>query len=96
MKPLTRFTAALCLAVSVAWAAESGPVQPLAVFTVKTAGAQVGGSVDGQVEAVREATLSAQVQGAVISVSGTNIPPYGPKCPCSSGSVARSIIGWAG
>ena len=69
MKPLTRFTAALCLAVSVAWAAESGPVQPLAVFTVKTAGAQVGGSVDGQVEAVREATLSAQVQGAVISVS---------------------------
>jgi multidrug efflux system membrane fusion protein len=69
MKPLTLFTAALYLAVSTAWAAEGGTAQPLAIYTVKPGGAQVVGSVDGQVEAVREANLSAQVQGAVVSIS---------------------------
>lgn len=69
MKPWTLFTAALCLAVSAAGAAEGGATQPLSTFTVKAGGMPEGGSVDGLVEAVREATLSAQVQGAVISIA---------------------------
>lgn len=69
MKPLTLFTAALCLAVSTAGAADGSTPQSLATFTVTAGGTQVGGSVDGQLEAVREATLSAQVQGAVTSIA---------------------------
>ena len=69
MKSLTLLTAALSLAVSGAWAAGDTAAQPVATFTVKPAAAQLASSVDAQVEAVRDATLSAQVQGAVISLS---------------------------
>ena len=69
MKSLTLLTAALSLAVSGAWAAGDTAAQPVATFTVKPATAQLTSSVDAQVEAVRDATLSAQVQGAVISLS---------------------------
>lgn len=65
MKPLTLLTAALLgLALPSAWAAA-----PLATFTVQASGAALARSVDGQVEAVRDATLSAQVQGAVVSLA---------------------------
>lgn len=69
MKSLTLLTAALSLAVSGAWAAGDTTAQPVTTFTVKPATAQLASSVDAQVEAVRDATLSAQVQGAVISLS---------------------------
>lgn len=69
MKSLTLLTAALSLAVSGAWAAGDTAALPVATFTVKPAAAQLASSVDAQVEAVRDATLSAQVQGAVTSLS---------------------------
>lgn len=68
MKSLPLLTAALFLAVSGAWAASDSAVQQIASFTVKPAATQLASSVDAQVEAVRDATLSAQVQGAVISL----------------------------
>lgn len=69
MKSLTLLTAALSLAVASAWAASDTAAPPLATFTVATTAARLASSVDAQVEAVRDATLSAQVQGAVISLS---------------------------
>ena len=77
MKSLPLLTAALTLAVSAAWAAGDGAAQPLvppastplAGFTVQPAGAPLASSVDAQVEAVREATLSAQVPGAITQLA---------------------------
>ena len=74
MKSIPLFTAALALAVCAAWAAQSRATQPPAMpsltpplpsFTVQPAGAARASSADAQVEAVREATVSAQVQGAI-------------------------------
>ena len=74
MKSIPLFTAAIALAVCAAWAAQSRATQPPAMpsltpplpsFTVQPAGAARASSADAQVEAVREATVSAQVQGAI-------------------------------
>lgn len=66
MKPLSLWTTALFLALSTAaTAAETA----LATFTVQPAGVQLASSVDAQVEAVRDATLSTQVQGAIVRLS---------------------------
>lgn len=71
MKSLTLLTAALALAFSGAWAAGDNTTQPppLAVYVVAPAAGKLATSVDAQIEAVRDATLSAQVQGAVVSLS---------------------------
>ena len=69
MKSLPLLTAALCLSVFSAWAANETPALALASYTVQVAGAPLASSVDAQIEAVRNATLSAQVQGAVIRLN---------------------------
>ncbi len=69
MKSLILLIAALSLAMTGAWGASDNTAQPVTTFTVKPATAQLSSSVNAQVEAVRDATLSAQVQGAVVSLS---------------------------
>lgn len=70
MKSLPLLTAALSLAAFGAWAASDNTAAspPVRSFTVQPAAEALASSVDAQVEAVRDATLSAQVQGAVISL----------------------------
>lgn len=70
MKPSIMLTALLCLAVPSAWASGSGAAPAgLSSITVQPAAARLASSAEAQVEAVREATLSAQVQGAVTHLS---------------------------
>lgn len=69
MQSHSLLTAALCslcvLAAPQAWGATgTGETTPM-IYTVEPAGQAVARSVEAQVEAVREATLSTQVQGAV-------------------------------
>ena len=54
------------LAVSGAWATESAPLK---IHEVRARGAAPQVSVDGVVEAVRDTMLSAQVQGAIVSLN---------------------------
>lgn len=67
MKSLRVWTAAFSLVwgASVASAADSA----LASFTVQPAAAQLSSSVDAQVEAVRDATVAAQVPGAIVRLA---------------------------
>ena len=69
MKSSHMLTAALVLSVSSAWAAGDNTQPPIASYVVKPASMQWASSIDAQVEAVRDATLSAQVQGAVIQLN---------------------------
>lgn len=70
MKSLTLLlTAALALAGPGAWAAgDNTPPPALAVHVVTPGSSKLASSMDAQVEAVRDATVSAQVQGAVINL----------------------------
>ncbi|WP_026436575.1 efflux RND transporter periplasmic adaptor subunit [Acidovorax sp. JHL-9] len=53
------------MAVQGAWAADAAPLK---TYVVQAVGAGQHASVDGVVEAVRDTTLSAQVQGAIVSL----------------------------
>jgi len=67
MRSLSIWTAAL----SLAWAplAASAGEAPLTSFTVQPAATQLSSSVDAQVEAVRDATVAAQVPGAIMRLA---------------------------
>ncbi|WP_422845433.1 efflux RND transporter periplasmic adaptor subunit [Acidovorax sp. M2(2025)] len=67
MRSLSIWTAAL----SLAWAplAASAGEAPLTSFTVQPAATQLSSSVDAQVEAVRDATVAAQVPGAIVRLA---------------------------
>ena len=54
------------LAAQGAWAADAAPLK---IHEVLANGAAQQASVDGVVEAVRDTTLSAQVQGAIVSLN---------------------------
>lgn len=71
MKSLSLLTAALCLSALGAWAAGEDAAQAVpmgAIYTVQAPGAPLDSSMDALVEAVREATLSAQVQGSIVKL----------------------------
>lgn len=68
MKSSHMLIAALALGASSAWAAGDNASPPIASYLVKAASMPWSSSVDAQVEAVRDATLSAQVQGAVVQL----------------------------
>lgn len=68
MKSLPFLAIALYLSAAGAWAAKDDAAAPLRSYTVQAGGAPMASSVDAQIEAVRDATLSAQVQGAVIAL----------------------------
>ena len=69
MRPLSLLATALCslciLAAPGAWAAPDAAGPGLEVYTVQPAGQGALRSAEAQVEAVRDATLSTQVQGSV-------------------------------
>lgn len=69
MKSLPFLIAVLSLTALGAWAANDTAVQALPSYTVQAAGGSLASSVDAQIEAVRDATVSAQVQGAVTKLN---------------------------
>lgn len=65
---LTALAVALAIAQGSAWVG-AGELQGLAVYEVRASRDALLGSVDAQVEAVREAVLAAQVQGSVVGLT---------------------------
>lgn len=66
-QPISLLTIAMAMSLGSAWAASSDATT-LAVHEVRASGTAMQSSVDGQVEAVRDTVLAAQVQGAVIAL----------------------------
>ncbi len=90
-------TTATVLALAPAWAADTPSAQAVKSMAAKTNGAGLQElSLDAVVEAVRQASVSAQVAGAIVSLSSKRVTGSSrDKSCCASTPVQHNKMWWA-